>query len=102
MAQQRKLGLNQLSGGTFTITNFGSYGGKMGTPIINPPNVAILGTGRIEDRPVVVNGEIVARPTLPLALSYDHRLIDGSASGQFLGRLKALLTNPNLLFLELT
>jgi pyruvate dehydrogenase E2 component (dihydrolipoamide acetyltransferase) len=102
LAQQRKLGLNQLSGSTFTITNFGSYGGRMGTPIINPPEVAILGTGRIEDRPVVVNGDIVARPTLPLALSYDHRLIDGAASGQFLGRLKALLTDPNLLFLELT
>jgi len=101
LAQERKLGLDELSGSTFSITNFGSYGGRMGTPIINPPEVAILGTGRIEDRPVVIDGEIVARPLLPLALSYDHRLLDGAASGQFLGRLKALLSDPNLLFLEL-
>ncbi len=101
LAQQRRLGLDELSGSTFTITNFGSYGGRVGTPIINPPEVAILGTGRIEDKAVVVNGEIAVRPILPLALSFDHRLIDGAASGQFMGRLKALLTNPNLLFLEL-
>lgn len=101
LAQQRKLSVEQLTGSTFTITNFGSYGGRMGTPIINHPEVAILGTGRIEERPIVENGQIVARPILPLALSYDHRLIDGAGAGQFLRRLTALLNNPNLLLLEL-
>jgi pyruvate dehydrogenase E2 component (dihydrolipoamide acetyltransferase) len=101
LAHERKLSMQELSGSTFTITNFGSYGGRMGTPIINPPEVAILGTGRIEEKPVVVEGEIAVRPILPLALSYDHRLIDGAASGQFLGRLTALLSDPNQLFLDL-
>jgi len=101
LAQQRKLELNELSGSTFTITNFGSFGGHQGTPIINPPEVAILGVGRIEDKPVVVDGQVEVRPVLPLALSYDHRLIDGAAAGQFLRRLIALLADPNLLFLEL-
>lgn len=101
LAQERKLDVNQLTGSTFTITNFGSYGGRLGTPIINAPEVAILGTGRIEERPVVMEGNVVARPLLPMALSYDHRLLDGAASGQFLARLKALLNDPNLLFLEL-
>ncbi len=102
LAQQRKLSVEELSGSTFTITNFGSFGAYQGTPIINPPEVAILGCGRIEDRPVVVQGQIEARPVLPLALSYDHRLIDGAAAGAFLGRLKTLLADPNLLLLELT
>jgi pyruvate dehydrogenase E2 component (dihydrolipoamide acetyltransferase) len=101
LAQQRKLELNELSGSTFTITNFGSFGGQQGTPIINPPEVAILGVGRLEDKPVVVAGQVEVRPVLPLALSYDHRLIDGAAAGQFLKRLIALLADPNLLFLEL-
>ncbi|HEX9921696.1 MAG TPA: dihydrolipoamide acetyltransferase family protein, partial [Anaerolineae bacterium] len=101
LAQQRKLELNELSGSTFTITNFGSFGGHQGTPIINPPEVAILGIGRIEDKPVVVDGQVEVRPVLPLALSYDHRLIDGATAGQFLRRLLALLADPNLLFLEL-
>lgn len=101
LAQQRRLSQAELSGSTFTITNFGSFGGYQGTPIINPPEVAILGCGRIEERPVVVQGQIEARPVLPLALSYDHRLLDGAAAGAFLGRLKALLADPNLLFLEL-
>lgn len=100
-AQERKLSLEELSGSTFTITNFGSFGGQQGTPIINPPEVAILGCGRIEKKAVVVEDQVVARPVLPLALSFDHRLIDGAAAGQFLARLKALLADPNLLFLEL-
>ncbi|MSP12410.1 MAG: 2-oxo acid dehydrogenase subunit E2 [Chloroflexi bacterium] len=100
-ARQRSLSLAELSGSTFTITNFGSFGGQQGTPIINPPEVAILGCGRIEAKAVVVAGQIVARPILPLALSFDHRLIDGAMAAQFLGRLKSLLENPNLLFLEL-
>lgn len=101
LAQQRKLSPAELSGSTFTITNFGSFGAQQGTPIINPPEVAILGCGRIEQKPVVAQGQIEARPVLPLALSYDHRLIDGAAAGAFMGRIKALLADPNLLFLEL-
>ena len=101
LAQQRRLSQAELSGSTFTITNFGSFGTYQGTPIINPPEVAILGCGRIEEKPVVVQGQIEARPVLPLALSYDHRLLDGAAAGAFLGRLKTLLADPNLLFLEL-
>jgi len=101
LARQRRLSLEELSGGTFTITNFGSFGGQQGTPIINPPEVAILGCGRIEDKPVAIKGQVEVRPMLPLALSFDHRLIDGAAAAQFLGRLKALLADPNLLFLEM-
>jgi pyruvate dehydrogenase E2 component (dihydrolipoamide acetyltransferase) len=101
LAQQRKLGVAELSGSTFTITNFGSFGSHQGTPIINPPEVAILGCGRIEEKAVAVAGQVAVRHILPLALSFDHRLIDGAAAGQFLGRLKALLADPNLLFLEL-
>jgi pyruvate dehydrogenase E2 component (dihydrolipoamide acetyltransferase) len=101
LAQQRRLGQDELSGSTFTITNFGSYGSHQGTPIINPPEVAILGCGRIEDKPVAVAGQVEVRPILPLALSYDHRLIDGAAAGEFLRRLTALLADPELLFLEL-
>jgi pyruvate dehydrogenase E2 component (dihydrolipoamide acetyltransferase) len=99
--RQRTLSLAELSGSTFTITNFGSFGAQQGTPIINPPEVAILGCGRIEEKPVVREGQIVARAMLPLALSFDHRLIDGAAVGSFLNRLKMLLADPNLLWLEL-
>lgn len=101
LAGQRKLSQAELSGSTFTLTNFGSFGTHQGTPIINPPEVAILGLGRIEEKPVAVQGQVQVRPVLPLALSYDHRLIDGAAAGQFLKRLKTLLADPNLLFLEL-
>lgn len=100
-AQQRKLDLEELSGSTFTITNFGSFGAHQGTPIINPPEVAILGVGRIEEKPIAIEGEVEVRSMLPIALSYDHRLIDGAAAGQFLKRLTVLLADPNLLFLEL-
>ena len=100
-ARQRSLTREELSGSTFTITNFGSFGGQQGTPIINPPQVAILGLGRIEDRAVAVAGRIEARPVLPLALSFDHRLIDGAAAARFLLRLKALVTNPTSLLLDL-
>ncbi|GAB4458084.1 MAG: pyruvate dehydrogenase complex dihydrolipoyllysine-residue acetyltransferase [Anaerolineae bacterium] len=100
-ARQRALSLAELSGSTFTITNFGSFGAQQGTPIINPPEVAILGCGRIEEKPVVREGQIVARAMLPLALSFDHRLIDGATAGSFLNRLKMLLADPNLLWLEL-
>lgn len=100
-ARQRSLSLAELSGSTFTITNFGSFGAQQGTPIINPPEVAILGCGRIEEKPVVRDGAIVARTMLPLALSFDHRLIDGATAAAFLNRLKTLLADPNLLWLEM-
>ncbi|MCB9077103.1 MAG: 2-oxo acid dehydrogenase subunit E2 [Anaerolineaceae bacterium] len=100
-ARARQLGLDELSGSTFSITNFGSAGGEQGTPIINPPEVAILGCGRIELKPVVVKGQIKARPVLPLSLSFDHRLIDGIAAAQFLNYLKQRLHHPKLLLLDL-
>lgn len=101
LARERKLGVAELSGSTFTITNVGSFGGQLGTPIINPPEVAILASGRIADKPVAIDGQVEVRPVLPLALSYDHRLIDGAAAGRFLSRLRALLADPALLLLEL-
>ena len=101
LAERRKLAPDELSGSTFSITNYGSYNGWMGTPIINPPEVAIMGVGRITEKPVAVNGEIAIRPVLPLSLSFDHRLIDGAASEQFAERLQALLGNPDTLLLEL-
>ena len=97
----RALSVQELTGSTFTITNFGSFGGQQGTPIINPPEVAILGCGRVEDRAVVVEGRVEARPVLPLALSFDHRLIDGAAAAGFLGRVKALVAHPEWLLLDL-
>jgi pyruvate dehydrogenase E2 component (dihydrolipoamide acetyltransferase) len=102
LAQQRQLSQAELTGSTFTVTNFGSLGMLQGTPIINPPEVAILGCGRLEEKALVEQGQVVARPVLPLALSFDHRLLDGAAAAAFLNRLRALLHNPNLLFLELT
>jgi pyruvate dehydrogenase E2 component (dihydrolipoamide acetyltransferase) len=101
LARQRRLSPAELAGSTFTLTNFGSFGGYLGTPLINPPEVAILGMGRISDKPVAVAGEVAIRPLLPLALSYDHRLLDGAAAGEFLGRLGALVENPQNLLLEL-
>ena len=99
-ARNRSLKANELSGSTFTITNYGSYGGSVGTPIINPPEAAILGVGRIADKAVVLNGQIVVRPIMPLCLSFDHRLIDGADSGVFTNHLKEVLETPALLMLE--
>ncbi len=101
LAPQRKLPPNELSGSTFTITNFGSFNSYMGTPIINPPEVAILGCGRITKKPVVINDQIEIRSILPIALSYDHRLLDGAAAGKFLARLRELIEDPSKLLLEL-
>jgi 2-oxoglutarate dehydrogenase E2 component (dihydrolipoamide succinyltransferase) len=86
-----------MQGGTFTITNGGVFGSLMSTPIINIPQAAILGMHKIQERPVVIKGQIVARPMMYLALSYDHRLIDGRESVSFLVRVKELLENPELL-----
>jgi 2-oxoglutarate dehydrogenase E2 component (dihydrolipoamide succinyltransferase) len=83
-----------MTGGTFTITNGGVFGSMMSTPIINPPQSAILGMHNIVDRAVVENGEIVIRPMMYLALSYDHRIIDGKESVSFLVKVKNMLENP--------
>jgi 2-oxoglutarate dehydrogenase E2 component (dihydrolipoamide succinyltransferase) len=96
-ARDNKLTLEEMQGGTFTITNGGVFGSLMSTPIINIPQSAILGMHKIEERAVVVNGQIVARPMMYLALSYDHRIIDGRESVGFLVRVKELLENPALL-----
>lgn len=98
-ARDNKLTLEEMQGGTFTITNGGVFGSLLSTPIINVPQSAILGMHKIEERPVVVKGQIVARPMMYLALSYDHRIIDGKESVGFLVRVKELLENPaQLLF----
>jgi 2-oxoglutarate dehydrogenase E2 component (dihydrolipoamide succinyltransferase) len=96
-ARDNKLAIEEMQGGTFTITNGGVFGSLMSTPIINIPQSAILGMHKIEDRAVVVNGQVVVRPMMYLALSYDHRIIDGRESVGFLVRVKELLENPALL-----
>ncbi|MBU1820138.1 MAG: 2-oxoglutarate dehydrogenase complex dihydrolipoyllysine-residue succinyltransferase, partial [Bacteroidetes bacterium] len=100
-ARDGKLGIDEMSGGTFTITNGGIFGSMLSTPIINAPQSAILGMHNIVERPVVVNGEIVVRPIMYVALSYDHRTIDGKDSVSFLVRVKQLLEDPARLLLEL-
>ncbi|MGB4969357.1 MAG: 2-oxoglutarate dehydrogenase complex dihydrolipoyllysine-residue succinyltransferase [Saprospiraceae bacterium] len=100
-ARTGKLSLDEMTGGTFTITNGGVFGSLLSTPIINEPQSAILGMHAIKDRPVVVNGQIVIRPMMYIALSYDHRVIDGSSSVSFLVKVKELLEDPIKLFLEI-
>ncbi|MFL0297597.1 2-oxoglutarate dehydrogenase complex dihydrolipoyllysine-residue succinyltransferase [Aquirufa novilacunae] len=100
-ARENKLSLEEMSGGTFTITNGGVFGSMLSTPIINAPQVAILGMHNIVERPVVVDGQIVVRPIMYLALSYDHRIIDGRESVSFLVRLKQLLEDPARLLLDI-
>lgn len=100
-ARDNKLTLDEMSGGTFTITNGGVFGSLMSTPIINAPQVAILGMHAIKERPVVVDGQIVIRPMMYVALSYDHRIIDGRESVGFLVRVKELLEDPTRLLLEI-
>ncbi len=96
-ARDSKLTMEEMTGGTFTITNGGVFGSLMSTPIINIPQSAILGMHKIQERPVVMDGQIVARPMMYLALSYDHRIIDGRESVSFLVRVKELLEKPELL-----
>lgn len=100
-ARDNKLSLEEMTGGTFTITNGGVFGSMMSTPIINAPQVAILGMHNIVERPVVVDGQIVIRPMMYLALSYDHRIIDGRESVSFLVRVKQLLEDPARLLLDI-
>ena len=100
-AREGKLGLQEMQGGTFTISNGGIYGSMLSTPILNAPQSGILGMHRIEDRPVVRDGEIVARPMMYLALSYDHRIVDGKEAVTFLVNVKDSLENPARLILDL-
>jgi 2-oxoglutarate dehydrogenase E2 component (dihydrolipoamide succinyltransferase) len=95
-----KLSIEDLRGGTFTITNGGVYGSLLSTPILNPPQVGILGLHNIQERPVVRNGEIVIRPMMYVALSYDHRIVDGREAVQFLVKIKELIEDPEKLLLE--
>lgn len=99
--QNNKLTIEDMSGGTFTITNGGVYGSMLSTPIINPPQSAILGMHKITERAVVEKGQVVVRPVMYVAMSYDHRIIDGSDSVQFLVTIKELLEDPARLLLQI-
>jgi 2-oxoglutarate dehydrogenase E2 component (dihydrolipoamide succinyltransferase) len=100
-AQEGSIGMEELTGGTFTITNGGVFGSMMSTPILNQPQSAILGMHTIQQRPMVIDGEIIARPMMYVALTYDHRIIDGKDSVQFLVAVKQLLEDPSRLLLQI-
>ncbi|MBI5971355.1 MAG: 2-oxo acid dehydrogenase subunit E2 [Deltaproteobacteria bacterium] len=99
-AVERKITLEELKGSTFTITNYGTYGGTFATPIINYPDVAILGTGKIAERPWVKNGAVVVRKILPLSLTFDHRVTDGADAAKFLTKIVNYLEDPARIFIE--
>jgi pyruvate dehydrogenase E2 component (dihydrolipoamide acetyltransferase) len=99
LANSRKIDMADLRGGTFTITNYGAFGTTYGTPIINYPEVAILGTGKIADTPMVIDGKVEPRKMLPLSLTFDHRALDGAAAAKFMNELKKWLENPEALLL---
>jgi 2-oxoglutarate dehydrogenase E2 component (dihydrolipoamide succinyltransferase) len=99
-ARDGKLSIEEMSGGTFTISNGGVFGSMLSTPILNPPQTAILGMHKIQERPIAVNGEVKICPMMYLALSYDHRMIDGKEAVQFLVTTKELLEDPARIFLE--
>ena len=94
------LTLQDLAGGTFTITNGGVFGSLLSTPILNPPQVGILGLHKIQDRAVAINGQVVIRPMMYVALSYDHRIVDGREAVQFLVKIKEFMEDPGQLILE--
>jgi 2-oxoglutarate dehydrogenase E2 component (dihydrolipoamide succinyltransferase) len=98
--QEGKLSIEDLQGGTFTITNGGIFGSLLSTPILNPPQVGILGMHKIEERPIAMEGEVVIRPMMYVALSYDHRMVDGREAVQFLVKIKELVEDPERLLLE--
>jgi len=100
-ARDGKLSMAEMQGGTFTISNGGVYGSLMSSPILNPPQTGILGMHKIQQRPMVVNGEIKARPMMYLALSYDHRIVDGKGAVTFLVRVKEALEDPRRLLMDL-
>ena len=99
-ARDGKLTLDQLTGGTFTITNGGVYGSLLSTPILNPPQSGILGMHKIQPRPVAVDDEVVIRPMMYLALTYDHRVVDGAAAVTFLVRVKECIEEPARILLD--
>jgi 2-oxoglutarate dehydrogenase E2 component (dihydrolipoamide succinyltransferase) len=99
-AEDGTLSLADLKGGTFTITNGGVFGSLLSTPILNPPQVGILGLHKIQDRPIAVNGQVVVRPIMYVALTYDHRIVDGSEAVRFLVRVKAIIEDPIALLLD--
>lgn len=100
-ARDGKIGLDDLAGGTFTISNGGVYGSLMSTPILNPPQSGILGLHKIEDRPVAINGEVKIRPMMYVALSYDHRIVDGKESVSFLVKIKECMEDPARMLLDI-
>jgi len=100
-ARDGKLSMEEMQGGTFTISNGGVYGSLMSSPILNPPQSGILGMHKIQDRPMAVNGEVVVRPMMYLALSYDHRIVDGKGAVTFLVRVKEALEDPRRLLMDL-
>ena len=99
-ARVNALGLTELQGGTFTVTNGGIFGSLLSTPILNRPQVGILGMHKIEQRPIALNGQVVIRPMMYLAMSYDHRIVDGSEAVRFLVKIKELVEDPETLLLE--
>ena len=101
MARDGKLSMADMQDGTFTISNGGVYGSLMSSPILNPPQSGILGMHKIQDRPIAVNGEIVIRPMMYLALSYDHRIVDGKGAVTFLVRVKEALEDRRRLLMDL-
>ncbi len=100
-ARDGKITIDDLQGGTFTITNGGIYGSMLSTPILNPPQSAVLGMHNIIQRPVIIDGNVEARPVMYLALSYDHRIIDGKEAVSFLKIVKESLEQPKRLFLNI-
>jgi 2-oxoglutarate dehydrogenase E2 component (dihydrolipoamide succinyltransferase) len=100
-ARDGKIQLEDMQGGSFTISNGGVYGSLLSTPILNPPQSGILGMHTIQQRPIAVNGQVEIRPMMYLALSYDHRIVDGKAGVSFLIRVKEAIENPTRLMLEL-
>jgi 2-oxoglutarate dehydrogenase E2 component (dihydrolipoamide succinyltransferase) len=101
LAKNNRLMPEDLEGGTFTISNGGIYGSLLSTPIVNPPQSGILGLHSIQERPIALNGQVVIRPMMYLALTYDHRIIDGREAVSFLKTIKEVIEDPARLFLEL-
>ena len=99
-SREKKITLQELQGGTFSITNGGVFGSLMSTPLLNPPQVGILGMHKIQEKPIALNGEVVIRPVMVLAVTYDHRIIDGAMAVQFLVRIKNLLEDPYQLLID--
>jgi 2-oxoglutarate dehydrogenase E2 component (dihydrolipoamide succinyltransferase) len=100
-ARQNKIALDELEGGTFTITNGGVFGSLLSTPIVNPPQSGILGLHAIQERPVAREGQVVIRPMMYVALTYDHRLVDGREAVTFLRRIKEVIEEPSRMLIEI-